>query len=120
MIAFKYASDASPDWLEQKQTAETAVLGTSIGMTTSLTLNKRWLLSTGLMHHQTWSKFQYDQESAIQISKEDHLIRVWIDEATGDTIRREYGDVFVDGTTTRQIVHYNEYKRFHSTRHLRN
>lgn len=112
VLNLNYQGKGTTDLAELKKQSETGELGTSFGLSASLLLKDRWLFGTGLAYHERWSKFEREQETSIQVVKENQLLQVWVDADTGDTLNRRFGDATVDAIATRNVVHYNQYQRF--------
>ena len=108
---FKYQS-ALDTIVALKQSAEKGEWGINYGAHVGLRWKKHWLLNTGLEYHQLWSKFDYENKKNIQVLKENQLLKVWLDEASGDTLDTRYGDTLVNAVATQNILHYNQYRHF--------
>ncbi|MEM1319161.1 MAG: hypothetical protein AAGG75_02830 [Bacteroidota bacterium] len=110
-LHFNYQSDDFSDVANLKKDAENKFLGISYGIHAGLLLNNRWSLHSGVERHQLWSKFEYEQQKDIQVEKKEHLLKVWVDATSGDTLNRLYGDTSASALATRNVIHYNEYQR---------
>lgn len=106
-----FISTSLSDLATLKNQTEKNTSGKSLGLQTSIIWNNRYLLSTGIEYHDLWSKLDLKLTTPIQVWKENELINVWIDEASGDTLNTEYGKVLVDADSTRTVIHHNRYRR---------
>lgn len=107
----KYQSNDYNDLAALKNTTAKQDLGTSYGINAGLLFKDRWLVNSGIEYHQLWSKFDYEKIEQFQVLKEDVLLRVWIDAATGDTLNVMYSDTLVNATSTRTVLHHNQFQR---------
>ncbi len=107
----KHQSANYNDLAELKNSTSKQDLGASYGINAGMVFKDRWLLNSGVEYHQLWSKFDYEKVEQFQVLKEDVLLRVWIDEATGDTLNTLYGDTLVNATSTRTVLHHNQFQR---------
>ncbi len=112
LINFNYKSSSSLDLAKINEQSESGELGLSLGFNTALIWKEHWLLNTGFEYHQLWSRFEYESMESSQELKENQLLKVWVDETTGDTLNRFYGDINVNSITTREVVHFNKFQRF--------
>jgi len=110
-LRFNHQSDNYNDLADLKNTTAKQDLGTSYSINTGLVFKYRWLLNSGLEYHQLWSKFDYEEVQEIQVLKEGQLLQVWVDAVTGDTLNALYGDTLVNATSTRTVLHHNQFQR---------
>jgi len=113
-INTRYTNHQSNDYsdlADLKNTTAKQDLGTSYGINAGLVFKDRWLLNSGIEYHQLWSKFDYEEIKQFQVLKEDVLLRIWVDAATGDTLNTLYGDTLVNAISTRTVLHYNQFQR---------
>lgn len=108
----QYKSDDLLNLVNSKKASESIVVGQNYGVESSIIIKEQYTFSMGLEYSQLWSQFDYDNTTAFQETRTNQLLKVWVNNSTGDTIRSEYGDAIINGTVRRQITHYNSYKKF--------
>ena len=109
---FSYQSNENTRLVRLKQSAETSEWGNSYGANISLIWKKKWLLNTGLEYHQLWSRFEGITVDTFGVLKENQLLKVWLDGATGDTLDTHFGNTRVSALATQSVLHYNQYRHF--------
>lgn len=110
-LRFQHQSGDYSDLVDLKNSSAKQDFGTSYGLHAGLQFKDRWSLHSGIEYHQIWSKFDYEKVEQIQVLKEDQLLRIWIDASTGDTLNMLYGDTLINTTSTRTVLHHNEFQR---------
>ena len=99
----------APTFGSLRNSAESGDYGQSYGVEAIMTLNDHWIIQTGFEYHKFWSKFDYLNTQTEQVLKENQLTKVWLNGS--DTLRTEYNDVFVNRTSTREVLHHNQYNQ---------
>ena len=100
------------DIADQLNAAHGTYIGISSGAGLTATLDNKWTLSTGVEYNQLSNTFNKYNSNTISRIKDDVLLKVWIQESTGDTIAQQRGQVAVDLIQSRRVEHYNTYKRY--------
>jgi len=115
VIDIKYGSEdvpLLPELARLKTVSEKKEYGTTLGIQTGVLLKNRWLINSGIEYHQLWSKLDFEEQKNIQVLKENQLLKVWIDQFTGDTLQKYYNDTLVNAVAYRDLLHHNKYRKF--------
>ncbi len=104
----QYENAENPTFEDLRNSTEKGEVGQSYGVEVGLTFKNRWIIQSGLEYHKRWSKFEYTSTQIGSIIKEDVATTIWVDGM--DTLSVAYGDVSVNRTTVREVVHYNQSK----------
>lgn len=110
-VRFNFKSENYRDLVTLKVASEKEFIGTTYGINVGLLLKNRWMVNSGVEYHQLWSKLDYKNEENILVSKENQLLKVWIDSASGDTLNQIVDDTMVNAVAFRNVKHYNKYER---------
>lgn len=107
-----FSTSQTSDLVDQLNDAHKAYIGSSIGVGATAMLHNTWAINTGIEYHKLWNKLEIQQQNTIIRVKEDQLLKVWIQQSTGDTIAQQRGAANINVLQTRDVVHYNTYQRF--------
>ncbi len=90
-----------------RNSTESGDFGQTYGLETIVTLKDRWIIQSGFEYHNFWTKFDYLNTDTEEVLIQNQLRKVWLDGT--DTLSAEYGDVLIDRTTTREVIHHNQF-----------
>ncbi len=108
----QYQSKEASDLAKLKEETEKGLMGYSAGAAVSMVWKKRWFLNSGLEFHQQFIKFDYLEQKNINVQKDNHLLKAWINSTTKDTLKKAYGDTMIVALSNREVVHYNQYRKW--------
>ena len=111
LTKFNFSSENLSELATTKNETESGRAGYSLGLSASLLIKDRFIIKTGVDYDQLITKFDFEQTDVNAVLRENQLLRVWIDAASGDTIRTQNGEGLVDQTTTRTVLYYNSFRR---------
>lgn len=115
-IAFALGVNGGINWTNQNYKGTNSNLtnaslsgdfGQSYGLEAIVTLKDRWIIQSGFEYHNFWTKFDYLNTDTEQVLNQNQLRKVWLDGT--DTLNAEYGDVLINRTTTREVIHHNQF-----------
>ncbi len=87
-------------------------IGFSHGIRLSSVIKEKFVLTSGLEYNSLWNKFSVDEVNTFSRIKTDALLRLWIDQSSGDTLQVERGDVEVAVNQKRKVRHFNQFTRW--------
>ncbi len=111
-FGLNYTIAQLPQLEDQLNSAHQNYFGSSAGLGLSTSFKGNWSINTGIEYHSLWSKFDHIEVTDTTRFKGNALLRVWLQESTGDTLRQEFGSTHVNVRRTREVVHYNSIKRW--------
>ncbi len=106
-----FSNTQSSDLVDQLNLANNTHIGTNVGLGATVRLHNKWALNTGIEYTQLWNKLDITQQNTTTRLKEDQLLKVWIQQSTGDTIAEQRGAANINVIQTRKVQHYNSYQR---------
>ena len=98
--------------LDTMNASQKNVLGFSNILRLGVKIPNGILLNTALEYNNIWTKFDYSENRPIEVFRNNALLKVWIDEMTGDTISSNYGDTLINANASKKIIHYNNFIRY--------